>query len=283
MIAIRIGTVVLVLACVGLLPSRSSLLAHPQGQRVSTEPKIHFAPLPPTLRQMAQTVDLVVLARVTKTSPPTLETLPDGREFVRRYQHVQPVEVLKGDNTRKPNAVIVIRQPGGTVDVGGREVSSQYLQRLLEPGDLVLLFLQRTERSPGIYLIAYGPSGAVWVDSSGNTQIPHLMRNLSDISGRATVPLDELLAILRRGANPRVTAPRVSRGAERRQLRAGHRDPDCATAEFCSGVRLHVARANRPHPARPAQSPAGSGSHPDPCPLLHQLCPSPAVRQLSGR
>jgi hypothetical protein len=158
---------------------------------------VEFRRLPPTLREVAEAVDLVLLGRVTQTSNPRVALAPDGREFVQRHQQVAPVEVLKADKLNPKPQRVVIRQPGGTVEVGGRQVSSQYLYRPLEGGDRMLLFLQRSEDGSGVYLIAYGPPGAVFIDSVGNAQIPDRMRNLPEIAGRAQVPLDELLPILR--------------------------------------------------------------------------------------
>jgi hypothetical protein len=171
-------------------------LAHAQAT-VSKQPVVDFPPLPPSLREFAGSVQLVVVATVRQAGAPVLEKSAKGREFVRRHHQVEIVEPLKGPADLKAGDKLFVRQEGGTIDVGGREVSTQYLQRLLEPGETVLLFLNAVaDQSRNRYYIAYGPAGGIWI-RDGVAEVPKALRGMPEISNRDRIPLQELLTALR--------------------------------------------------------------------------------------
>lgn len=162
-------------------------------------PVVDFPPPPPTLQEFAGVVDAVVVARVQRAGDPVLEKGP-SREFVRRYHQMEVLELLKADSAMPLGRRFLVRQEGGTVEQAGREVSTQYLQQLMETGDTFLLFLRRVPDSvPGRYYTALGPAGAIWVDPKDRMgRIPGELRRLKEIHGRERVDLDELLRAIRR-------------------------------------------------------------------------------------
>jgi|SRR5687768_9289930 hypothetical protein len=190
----RAITTVVLFGLSGLL---CTSITHAQAPTVSKQPVVDFPAPPPSLRQFAAAVHLVVLAQVTQAGSPVLETSSKGREFVRRHHQVEILEVLKGPPVVKAGHRVFVRQEGGTVDLGGREISTQYLQRLLEPGQTVLLFLDPVPNAPANrYYIAYGPAGGIWI-SDGAGEIPTALRSMPEISSRDRVALQELLVVLR--------------------------------------------------------------------------------------
>ena len=155
---------------------------------------VDFPPTPGTLSELSNAVDLIVLARVDATSPAQADrTGPTPK--VRRIQDLTILELLKGTNR---GSRIKVRQIGGTVSVDGKDYSADYPVRLLEVGDVVVLFLKRVEPEGSVYDIAYGSDGAVW--SHGPDQritLPAGLSRMPDLAGRAPERMSELLASIR--------------------------------------------------------------------------------------
>jgi hypothetical protein len=166
-----------VLPLIAVVFSISSIPAFAQADKVSPHPVIDFPAPPPTLREFAADVDLVVVGRIRQVGRPILEK-GGSREFVRRYHQVEIIDTVKGDASIQNGHILFVRQEGGTIETQGREVSTQYLQRLMETGDTFVLFLTRVPDSPpGRYYTALGPAGAIWIN-------PH------DRMGEITVALE---------------------------------------------------------------------------------------------
>lgn len=109
---------------------------------------VDFPPTPATWSELLTAVDLVVLARVDATSKAQADRGAPSPK-VRRYQELTILEVLKGDS-RSPR--IKVRQTGGTVSVDGKDYSTDYPVRLMEVGDVVVLFLHRVPTPGHVYV-----------------------------------------------------------------------------------------------------------------------------------
>ena len=155
---------------------------------------VDFPPTPSTLPELLRAVDLVVLARVTATSPAQADrTGPSPK--IRRIQDLTVLEVLKGDSRGRH---IKVRQAGGTVSVDGKDHSTDGPVRLLEVGDVVVLFLKWVPAPGAVYDIAYGADGAIL--SSGPDQrvsLPPGLSRMPEFAGRASERLAELLPTIR--------------------------------------------------------------------------------------
>jgi hypothetical protein len=165
--------------------------------QASKNPVIDFPSAPPNLEEFAHSVDLVVLARVASVSDPVVERTPDGHEYVRRYQSAQIIETLEDRDSNPARRTVTIRQSGGSVEVDGKEISTQYLQKLVEPGQTVLLFLRKANDKRGSYYVALGPAGMITVDGTSVATVPPALLNMPEIRQRSRVPLEELLKSLR--------------------------------------------------------------------------------------
>ena len=168
--------------------------------QVSKEPVIHFPPLPPSIPQLVASVELVVFGQMVTGTPPRVESIElDGltREFVRRYQQVEVLDFLKGRLPPDAPPRVSVRQVGGVAQVDGRTVSNQIIQRILQPGDKTILFLNRVPNDPAVFYIAHGPDGVLVLDKDKTVELPPRMQGLIELHGRKRVPIDEILGLLR--------------------------------------------------------------------------------------
>jgi hypothetical protein len=159
---------------------------------------VDFPPTPATLSELLTAVDLVVLARVDATSKAQADRGAPSPK-VRRYQDLTILEVLKGDS-RSPR--IKVRQTGGTVSVDGKDYSTDYPVRLMEVGDVVVLFLHRVPTPGHVYDIGFGADGAVWSPEANKpVSLPAGLKKMAEFGGRAPERMSELLAAIRAKKN----------------------------------------------------------------------------------
>jgi hypothetical protein len=196
-----VGTLVVTAVASGL-PVPSSAATKNQGQSQTRKPQpgriltvVEKTPTPSTLAQLVQSVDLVAFARVDTVSPPQADHAPIPH--IRRIQHLSVLEVLKG--SIPPSQKIQVRQVGGTMEVDGREISVEYPMRLLERGDVVMVFLSRVGGSGDVYDVPYGDDSVIL--SQGTEQrmvLPSGLVNMPEFGGKPSISAPDFLAILRR-------------------------------------------------------------------------------------
>jgi hypothetical protein len=160
-------------------------------------PHVDFPPLPPSIPELVASVDLVVFGRMVTSSGPQIELDGSNRESVRRYDQVEIVERLKGVPPQGQSGRIMLRQAGGTGQVGDRKVTEPIIQKHLEPGQSAILLLRKLPNRPNIYYVAYGPSGVLFVDKKNMVELPPQMQRMTEFLNRTHVPLDYLLGIFR--------------------------------------------------------------------------------------
>jgi hypothetical protein len=161
--------------------------------RVSTQPRGDVGWMPSTVTELIASVDTVILGRVRLAGKPERAVNARGTEFVARVAQIDTIEVIKGP-ANKAGGGIAVRQVGGTIDVDGRELSTRYVEDLLRPGDVVLLFLQRVG---DVYVIANGPAGLVKRDKNGHADVPSQLRHVKGIPQDPAVPIETLVKIIR--------------------------------------------------------------------------------------
>jgi hypothetical protein len=163
---------------------------------------VDFPPTPPTLSELVRTVDLVVFGRITATSPP--KAVRTGENVrAHRLQELTVLEVLKGE-VANHSSKIIVRQIGGTVTFESREYSVNYPVKLVERGDVVLLFLNRVGDSGLTYDIAYGSDGIVWSEPEGQRMpLPPGLQKMPELN-RGTFTAPDLLAVLRQISKKRI-------------------------------------------------------------------------------
>jgi hypothetical protein len=190
--AAAVGAVAIATLCeTPCLVLPASAMAPPTGQVLTV---VDFPPTPATLPELLKAVDLAVLARVETTSRAQADRSGPSPK-IRRIQDLTVLEVLKGE-TRGPR--IKVRQIGGTVSVDGKDYSADYPVRLLEVGDVVVLFLHRVPTPEAVYDIAYGADGAVWARGPDQeTALPPGLRKMPEFAGSAPQRLPALLATVR--------------------------------------------------------------------------------------
>lgn len=180
-----------------------SLLAFPvfsAGQPPSQDipdPSVTFiGPHPPlaNLKELWDKTSVVVLATVQNSLSPQVE---DGR-IVTRFQIFDIREVLKDErNLLASVRRIRVKQYGGTVSVGGRDIVTNFIADPLPVGAEAILFLSSLEAA-NTYEIPYGATGTFPVDrATGAVSIGASASRMPELRGRRTINKDELIAKLR--------------------------------------------------------------------------------------
>jgi len=184
-------------------------LAAPADAEQQRQPEIIYidemAP-PRTLRQMYADAALVARVTVEAIGSPRRQS---GEMPVAISRHrVRVIEVFKGDELLTPaGGELTILQPGGTVNVDGKEFTTQYTAPLLQLGEDVILFLVPAHEAQ-TYAIAYGSAG-VFTMKDGNAVVPKLIQSqMKEFSGTSVTAAAEFMANLR-GMRPgrRLPAP----------------------------------------------------------------------------
>jgi len=193
------SALLLLCATVGHLAVLRAYDAH---ERQYDNPVVHLPPLPDSIPRLLASVDLVVLGQVVGTSDPRVEEyVLDGmkRHTVLRYHRVRVLEVLKSDaGAHSPQREhITFRQPGGTVDSGGRKVVTTPLEPILRAGNTAILFLNRVPTEPNIYFSPYGPAGILAVQPDQMVEVPGQMQKMPELLHRERIALEQVLALIR--------------------------------------------------------------------------------------
>jgi hypothetical protein len=182
---------------VGLLAFSVVPTGKAQQPTPSPWPHVDFPPLPPSIPELVAVVDLVIFGRTVASSGPQIELGEANRELVRRYDQVEILERLNGVPPPGQSGRIMLRQAGGTAQVGGRQVTEPIIQKHLEQGQSAILVLRKLPNRPHIYYVAYGPSGILFVDKKNMVGLPPQMQRMNEFLNRTHIPLDELLGLFR--------------------------------------------------------------------------------------
>jgi hypothetical protein len=159
-------------------------------------PYVDFLPLPADLKGLIESVDLVVYAKSENSPSPVAEPGNRGRLIVRRYYRLRVLQVISGIPALN-GGLLSVRLVGGTVDVKGKEVSSEYLMPLFAPAESMILFLKRVG-STHAYDVAYGPNGVMRMDVDGTVRIPHGARRVRELKGADTISLRGFLDLVQK-------------------------------------------------------------------------------------
>jgi hypothetical protein len=169
-----------------------------QDQTIATLPVIDFPPMPSSLQAFADSVDLVILGTVGKKADTIRELQREGKDYLRQYQEVDVVEILRTKKKDFQPPYVIVRRTGGLVPVQGRGSSVKYLDQLPAPGRQVVLFLVEVPGATNAFDIAHGPDGSIAIDAlEGNGEIPPGMAHMREIAKQPRVPLTALLQALR--------------------------------------------------------------------------------------
>lgn len=152
-------------------------------------------PPPKSLEGLWQAVDVVVRATVSKSLPPVAKGNPKT-PTVTRYHDLFVTEALKGDESLAGRSTIRVKQIGGSLNIDGREVSTAYNSRLLQPNDDIVLFLVRDTAGDGFW-IAYASVGAIWITQGDQAILPAAVARMSAFAGSSSISSADLLARLR--------------------------------------------------------------------------------------
>jgi len=145
---------------------------------------------------------LIIVGRVETVGTATADRTAT-RPTVYRDHTVLITEVLKPFERFDVNARIVVMQLGGTIDLDGREVSTNYPARLLEQDQNVVLFLSKDPRAGRVgFTVSWGQNGHILLRDSATAEIPLEVSKTPELRGRVSLPVRELLQTLR-GLNPR--------------------------------------------------------------------------------
>jgi hypothetical protein len=192
--------IAVLLSLVGSVGADSRTEAEAQSQSRSQPPQAEviyvdeMAP-PKTLREMYADAALVLRATVEATGSPSAASRQ--RPVAIRRQRVRVLEVFKGDESPTiAGGDLTILQRGGTVNIDGREVTTEYPAPLLQPAEEVILFLLRGNE-PHSYVIAYGAAGTFTIEH-GNVVVPALVQNgMKEFAGKSTLSVAQFTTTLR--------------------------------------------------------------------------------------
>jgi hypothetical protein len=166
-------------------------------EKTVINPVVHFPPLPNSIPELVASVDLVVLGRMVKGSAPRVEMDSRKQLTVRRTQHVEVVELVKGNGDVARAGFVTFFQGGGTVNVGSKQVIERPVVRLMEPGETAILFMSKRQDIPDMYHLAYGPASLLITNSDGTVALPTGMQAMPEMLNRKIISVDDLLALLR--------------------------------------------------------------------------------------
>jgi hypothetical protein len=149
---------------------------------------------PPALEKMWLGASLVVRVKVLTQGKPMLDPTASD-PLVIRHPTAQVLETFKTTARAAVGDTVTLFQVGGTLMANGKDVTTVSSEPLLEPGEDAILFLKSVR--DGGFVSAYG-GGVFPIDpSTGDIAVPALDRRVSDFGGRATVPRDDVLRVLR--------------------------------------------------------------------------------------
>jgi hypothetical protein len=169
-----------------------------QDQTIATLPVVDFPPMPSSLQAFADSVDLVILGTVGKKADTIRELQREGKDYLRQYQEVDVVEILRAKKKDFQPPYVIVRRTGGLQPAQGRGSSVKYIDQLPGPGRQVVLFLVEVPGATNTFDIAHGPDGSIVVDAvEGKGEIPRGMANMREIAKQPRVALTALLQTLR--------------------------------------------------------------------------------------
>lgn len=162
-----------------------------------------FPPPPASIVTLRDQSTVVVFGRVEETSRAKAERSGERVTPVRIHR-LRVLEAIKGLGTKVQ--MIAVRQPGGTVDYLGLEISVADYMKPLEAGDELVLFLiaarpvDEAMTTLPLYDVFYGPAGAIKVEKRNGVDhalVPSQLSRTDELRGKADLPLIDLLRSLR--------------------------------------------------------------------------------------
>jgi len=137
----------------------------------------------------------VISAVVVAAGTPMLH--PKNPLIVVRYHTVRVLEVFKEDLNSGAHRELRLMQYGGTINVAGTEVSTDYVGPLLANDDEVVLFLKQ-EKGSDAYTIAYGSVGLFKLNrETDRLSIPVVAQRMVEINGHAEMSRVDFLDLVR--------------------------------------------------------------------------------------
>lgn len=172
-------------------------LAYGASQRSSRYPTVTFldyGPTPQTLQGYISEAPVILRIKIVKSDAMSTKAMANTMMVMHKHE-AEVLQVLKDDGSIGIRRLIFLSQPGGTLDVAGQTIVTDYGMRLLEAGDDVVVFLAYW---PAIqsYTLAYGPASVLYV-RNGRVEIPKVVKDVSYLAGRRTVTIQELLRAAR--------------------------------------------------------------------------------------
>lgn len=153
---------------------------------------------PSSLEELWAESAIVARVRIESSTPQVRAVGPASS--VATHHTAVLLEVLKGDEHRKPGSRIRFVQPVGEATYKGRTYRTVVSAwDVLQPGQELILFLSESERQPpGVLIIRAGPAGA-YVVENGSVFVPeHARRHMPVFQGKSRMPTVEFVAQLRK-------------------------------------------------------------------------------------
>ena len=162
------------------------------------QPAITFVdppPLPESLRAVWDTTPLVVHGTVLSSAKPRAV---GQNGLVGRNHTVRILEVLKSSLVNPVGTSVLVRQLGGTVTAGDREISTTFPEMVLSEGQEYILFLSRSSE-PAVFEIAYGSTIAFPIDPVDRSAkvSKSLSNRMIELKGRTSIADQDLLTLIR--------------------------------------------------------------------------------------
>jgi hypothetical protein len=154
---------------------------------------VDYAAPPESLERLVKDARVIVRVRVGQSKQRI--AYPSENPIVLREHDVEILDLLEGDGTLEIGKRILVSQPGGKLDVGGRQFFTTLSMRPLEPDDDAILFLN-VWTAAKTFSIAYGSVGALLVKND-TVEIPKAVRDISPFAEGRTVPVAQFINVVR--------------------------------------------------------------------------------------
>lgn len=156
-----------------------------RGQRPDSPPGFIFSdpgPPPPTLKEMFDAADVVVVASIAISGTPSVDA---KRPIVSRKHDLNLEEVFKGKAITEFHS-IRLEQTGGIAYSGDRKVESEGPSTLLGKGTNAIFFLKKSARGD-YYILPWGDASVILIDKeTGRASVPASLKKFPELANART-------------------------------------------------------------------------------------------------